>query len=116
MRVVSSSTPAAAIRFDSACQQVGAVDGEQRLAFLHVIADRGKQRDDLALIGRENLRLHVLVEVDAADRLLFDRKFALFDRLDFDGSKLRIRKIEGEHVCGVRARRGALCRLSIGVR
>ena len=75
-------------------QQIGAVDGEQRLALLHVVADLGKQRDDAALIGREHLRRHVLVEIDAADRLLLDREIALFDRLDLDRSKLRIRQID----------------------
>jgi hypothetical protein len=43
----------------------------------HVIAHLRKQPDDPALIGRENLDRHVLVEIDAADRLLLDRKLAL---------------------------------------
>ena len=82
------------MRVELGLQEVGAVDGEQRLALLHVIADGGEQRDDLALIGREDLRLHVLVEVDAADGLLFNRKLAVFDRLDLHRSELGIRQID----------------------
>jgi len=97
-------------------QQIGAVDCEQRLTLLHVIADGSEQGDDLALIGRKDLRLHVLVEVDTADRLLFDREDVDFGRLDLYGSELRIRKIEGEWIDRGRARRGARRRLCIGVR
>ena len=96
--MVRSITPTAAIKVELGRQQVGAVDGEQRLTFLHIIADGGEQGDDLALIGGENLRLHVLVEIDAADGLPFDRELAFSDRLDLHGSKLRIRKIEGEWI------------------
>jgi len=65
-------------------QQIGAVDGEQGLALSHVIADLGEQGDDPPRIGREHLQRHVLVEIDAADRFLLDRKLALADRLDLD--------------------------------
>ena len=83
MRVVSSNTPAAAIKFELGRQQIGAVDREQRLTFFDVITDGGEQGDDPALVGRKDLRLHVFVEVDAADRLLLDREFTCFDRFYF---------------------------------
>ena len=97
-------------------QQIGAVDREQLLTFLDVIADGGEQADDLALIGCKNLRLHVFVEVDAADRLLFDGEDADFDRLDFYGSELRVREIEGEWIDHGSARRRTWRCLCIGVR
>src|SRR4029077_19392969 len=79
-------------------QQIGAVDGEQRLAFADVVADLGKQRYDAALIGREPLDRHVLVEADAADGVLLDREFALLDRLDLDRGKLGIRQVDAVRI------------------
>jgi hypothetical protein len=40
------------------------------------------------MAGRKHLQRHVLIEVDAADGLLLDRKFVLTDRLDFDRCQL----------------------------
>jgi hypothetical protein len=93
-------------------QQVGAVDGVQGLALLHVIADLGQQADDPALIGREHLQRHVLIEVDAADGLLLDRKLVLSDRLDLHRSQLRIRQVQGGRITDARGGssvRGPLC-------
>ena len=74
-------------------QQIGAVDCEQRLAFLHIVPNRGIKGDDPPLVGREHLRRHVLVEIDAPDRFFLDRERTLRDRLDFDCGELRIRQI-----------------------
>jgi hypothetical protein len=54
--------------------KVRAVDGEQGLALLHLVADPGVQIEDLALIRGEDLDRHLLVEVDAADGVFLDRK------------------------------------------
>ena len=75
-------------------QQVGAIDGEEGLSFLHVVAERGKEPDDTALVGREHLHGHVLVEIDTADRLFLDREFALLKRHDLHGVELRVRKLD----------------------
>ena len=75
-------------------QQVRAVDGEQGLALFHLVADLGEQPDDPSLIGREDLDRHFLVEVDAADRGLLDRKVVLSDRLDLDGRQLRVGQVD----------------------
>ena len=91
-------------------QQVGAVDGEQRLAFFHVVAHLGEQRDDPALIGREDLHRHVLIEVDAADRLLLDGKVALLDRCDLDRIELRIGQVHAVGTRTGRARRVGIAR------
>jgi hypothetical protein len=40
------------------------------------------------------LRLHILIEIDAADGLLLDREIAQRDRLDFDGGELGFRQFE----------------------
>ncbi len=72
-------------------QQIRAVDGEQRLPLLDVVADRGEQRNDPSLIGREDLDRQFFIEVDAADGLLFDREIALLDRLDLHGIELDVR-------------------------
>ena len=92
--MVSSSTPAAAIKVEFGLQEIGAVDREQRLTLLHVVADRAEQGDDAALVRREDLYRHVFVKIDAADRLFLDGKFAFFDRLDLDGAELGIRKVD----------------------
>ena len=81
-------------------QQIGAVDGEQRLALGDVVADLGKQRDDAALVRREHLDRHVLVEADAADGVFLDREFALLDRLDLDRGELRIRQVDAVLLAG----------------
>ena len=70
-------------------EEVRAVDGEQGLALLHLVADLGEQPDDPSLIRGEDLGQHFFVEVDAADRGLLDRKIALADRLDLDEFQLR---------------------------
>ena len=54
-RVVNCSTPAAAIRVDSACRRSGSADGKQSLPLFHIIADRGIEGDDAPRIGREYL-------------------------------------------------------------
>jgi hypothetical protein len=64
----------------------------------HIVPDRGIEGDDPPLIGREHLHLHILIEVDGANGLLFDGKFARFDRLDLHSRELRIRKIKAERV------------------
>ena len=74
-------------------QQIRAVDCEQRLALLHIVPNRGIKGDDPPLVGREHLRRHVLVEIDAPDRFFLDRERTLCDRLDFDCGELRIRQI-----------------------
>jgi hypothetical protein len=71
-------------------EQVRAVDGEQGLPLFHLIADLGERVDDLALIRREDLDRHLLVEVDAADRGLLDRKIVFSDRPDLDRGHLLI--------------------------
>jgi transposase len=53
--VVNCSTPAAAIRVDSACRRSGSADGKQSLPLFHIIADRGIEGDDAPRIGREYL-------------------------------------------------------------
>ena len=88
LREVNSKTPAAAISVDFSLQQIGAVDGEQRLPRFDVVPNRGIKRDDPPLVGGENLHRHVLIEIDTADRFLLDRKSTLFNRLDFDRSEL----------------------------
>ncbi len=70
--------------------EIGALDGEEGLAFGHPVAEIGEEPDDLALVGGEDLDRHVLVEVDAADRLLLDRKGALARRLDLDPFELGV--------------------------
>ena len=67
--VVSCRSPAVVISVDFGLDQIGAVDREQGLAFLHVVADLGEQADDPPLIRREHLGRHVLIEIDRADRL-----------------------------------------------
>ena len=84
-------------------QEIGAVDREQRLPLLHVIADLAKETDDPALIGGKHLDRHFLIEIDAADRLLLDRKLPLAGRLDLDRSELRIREIDGGRTACVAA-------------
>ena len=69
-------------------QQIGTAEREQRLAFFDVVPDFAEQCDDPALIGREDLNGHVLVEIDAANRFLLDREIARLDRLDLDRGKL----------------------------
>ncbi len=64
--------------------KVRAVDREQRLALLDVIAHLGEQGDDPALIVREDLRFHVLVEVNAADGLVLHGKHLAPDRADLE--------------------------------
>jgi hypothetical protein len=91
-------------------QQIGTVDGEQRLALGDVVADLGEQRDDAALIRREHLDRHVLVEADAADGVFLDREFTLLDRLDFDRGKLGIRQVDAILVAGRGILRGGLRR------
>ena len=90
LRSARSSTPAAAIRFELGCKQIWAVDGEERLTFLHIVANSGEKGDDFALIRREDLILHVFIEVDAADGFFFSGKFALGHRLDLHSGELRI--------------------------
>ncbi len=75
-------------------EQIGAVDGEQRLPFFDVVTDRGEQRNDAALIGRENLDRQFFIEVDTADGLFFDREAALLGRLDFYGVELGVQQID----------------------
>jgi len=82
-------------------QKIGAIDGEQRLAFADVITDFGKQRDDAALIRRKDLDRHVLVEVDAADGIFLDGEFALRDRLDLDYGELGIRQVDAVQGSGI---------------
>jgi hypothetical protein len=62
---------------------------------LDVIADFGEQTDDPALIGSKYRDCHFLIEIDAADRLLLDRKLALAGRLDSDRSELQVREVDG---------------------
>ena len=81
-------------------QQIGAIDGEQCLPLLHVVTDRAEQRDDPPLIRREHLHRQLLVEVDAADRLLLDRKVALLDWRDLHRDELQIRQIHAVPIVG----------------
>ena len=85
-------------------QQVGAVDGEQELALLDLVADLGEQPDDPSLVGGEDLGQQLLVEIDAADRALLDGKVTLLDRCDLDGFELGLRKLDA---VGGRRRIGA---------
>ena len=78
----SFSTPAAAISVDSACEKIGTVDGEQHLILLDLVADIGNGGDDAALVGREDLRQHVLIEIDVADRLPLDDEGSRSDDAD----------------------------------
>jgi hypothetical protein len=71
-------------------EQVRAVDGEQGLALLHLVADPGEQIDDLALIRGEDLDGHFLVEVDAADGGFFDRKKIVSHAHDLDRGQLLV--------------------------
>src|ERR1700689_5058548 len=75
-------------------QQIGTGDREKRLAFLDVVTDFGEQRDDASLIRREYLYRHVLIEVDAADRLLLSREIPFRHRLNLDRAELGIRQID----------------------
>src|SRR5262249_7863020 len=74
-------------------EEVRAVDREQGLPLLHVITYLGEQTNDSPRIGREYLRRHLLIEVDAADRFFFDRKLAFSGRLDLDRRELSIGQI-----------------------
>ena len=69
-------------------QQVRTVNGEERLALFDLIADLGKELDDPALIGREHLHCHILIEIDAPDRGLLDQEFVFADWLDLDRCEL----------------------------
>ena len=92
--MVNSNTPAAAIRVDSACNRSGLSMVNSVCPFFTSSPIEAKSADDPSLIGREDLHRHVLVEVDAADRLLLDREVAVFERLDLDGRELRIGQID----------------------
>jgi hypothetical protein len=58
-----------------------------------LIADGGEQPDDPALVGGEDLNRHFLIEINAADRFLLDRKDIFPGRLDLDGSELRVAQV-----------------------
>ena len=92
--MVSSRTPAAAISVEFSLEQIGTVDRKECLPLLHVITDRRVETDDAALIGREDLDRHVFIEVDAAYRLLLDRKVVQGDRLDFHRLTLTVGQID----------------------
>ena len=49
-----------------------------------------------ALIGREHLRQHVLVEVDVADGLALQKEGFLSDFADLDGGHLLFVQIDGQ--------------------
>jgi hypothetical protein len=56
--------------------QIGTLDGEQRLPALHVVAHHGEQLHDAALVRRKHLGGHVLVEIDVAHGLCLNGKRA----------------------------------------
>ena len=68
------------MRFDCAAMKSGALDREQDLILLHLIAQVRKGADDAALIRREHRDGRVLVEIDVADGLLLHEELALARR------------------------------------
>ena len=83
---------------------------------MHLIAQLGRQLDDAARIWREHLDGHVLVEVDTADRGLFDRKFSKRDWLGLYRGNVPVRefqRLDGEEI-GVRRTAGGRHLLPLG--
>ncbi len=88
--VCSSSTPADGEQSGFGLKQIGAVDGEQRIAFLHFVADVEERIDDSSGIWRERLHQHVLIEVDRADRILQRLEGTLFRGNDLEALGLLV--------------------------
>ena len=87
-------------RSTSACSRSGLSMVNSVCPFFTSSPTSAEQRDDPPLIGREDLHRQLLVEIDAADRLLLDRKLALLDRRDLDRGELRIRQIHAVPLAG----------------
>jgi hypothetical protein len=99
-------------------QKVGTVDGEQGLAFLHLIANGREKPDDPALIRGEDLNRHFLIEINAADCAPLDRKDIFLHRLDPHRGQLRVGKVHavGGWTVGRPGRRRSVGLLSVGLR
>jgi len=83
-------------------QQVGTINGKERLILFHIVADLGEQPDDASLIIGEDLDRHVLVVIDVPNRTLLYLEQMFAGRLDLDRGNLLLREFHGvgrERVC-----------------
>ena len=81
---VEPDTPAAAVKVDSACGRSGLSTVNSGWPFFTSSPTSARRGNHTALIGCEDLHRLVLIEVDAADGLLLERKAAFLDPCDFD--------------------------------
>ena len=76
-------------------QQVGTVDGKERLILFHIVADLGEQPIDSSLVIGEDLDRHVLVVIDIPYRTFLDCEQTFADGLDLDRSNLLLGEVHG---------------------
>ena len=76
-------------------QQVGTVDGKERLILFYFVAELGEQPDNAPLVIREDLERHVFIVIDTPHRALLDRKQMFAGGLDLDRTDLLLGEVHG---------------------